>query len=645
MTDGSPIRGYAPLWREVVEGVLADARRTLAEPRRGELAAVLDRTLEAMQSIEETRWSDPEHLEWLGRASAGLEAALAPSPTTETEAALHRRLRSLLGEVLDVRDQTLDGVARLRGEDLRAARPPDAVDARGFTASEGVPALFKLERAFVRSFERVETEIDLDAAWRALEEEAREAEARGAPPPESPELSVDATATRPRVEPRHPLHALARDCLDEIGGMGLLRVVDEASPYTDGVARFEQRLLDSLDGLMSLGWREAGALENESIDVVAVTQAYADDAFVADPMRAFARTFVLCSVEGADGVRAAVRILRASHRTTWQAQRDAMALSAHPEVGPAMRRLASEGDPDLALFALSVLRWRGDVDFGACALALSHPSAAVRAEAARGLTFGEGRAAATELLTSSMEDEGDRSARLVFAESLVVLDAPAGLVELRAALDRLDPGDPAAHEAAGPALLLLALAGGAPDLARLSAWASTHSSWITAVGWFGHVALVEPMLDKVVVLSEWSESLVSAARALERITGESMLHEPEAHGGAHGYRLPPRQWHAWWAERARDLDPTIKHRFGRPFAVAESLAELARVGVTGGDRDLAALEVAICTGGRVRVEPRDWSARHRVTVEQARRTIESEGRTWHRPGEWPADRLGRRGLS
>ena len=71
------------------------------------------------------------------------------------------------------------------------------------------------------------------------------------------------------------------------------------------IASFERRLLENLDALVALGQPVAA----RSVDVLAAAQRYAAEAVVADPMRAFARSFVLCCVEGEDTVRAAALAL------------------------------------------------------------------------------------------------------------------------------------------------------------------------------------------------------------------------------------------------------------------------------------------------------------------------------------------------
>jgi hypothetical protein len=184
------------------------------------------------------------------------------------------------------------------------------------------------------------------------------------------------------------------------------------------------------------------------------------------------------------------------------------------------------------------------------------------------------------------------------------------------------------------ALRLLSLAGGARDAALLASWASDAPAWVHAVGWFGATSLLDPLVERAGSITSYRAR--TAARAIERITGEALFE----HDGREGL---VRDLGAFWAERRDRYATDQRLRFGRPYDAHASIAELERDGASGDERERCAFELAVASGGRARIEPHDWILRQAEQAARSRLTLTDERvRTWHRPGEWLGERLGKR---
>src|SRR5262249_8025298 len=89
-------------------------------------------------------------------------------------------------------------------------------------------------------------------------------------------------------------------------------------------ASFEQRLLDNVDALISLG--KGGPGQDRDPGILDQLARYAAEQ-QPDPGRTFARAFVLGCVDGDDTLRALTLALRRSHAYTLASQEEALSLA------------------------------------------------------------------------------------------------------------------------------------------------------------------------------------------------------------------------------------------------------------------------------------------------------------------------------
>jgi hypothetical protein len=442
------------------------------------------------------------------------------------------------------------------------------------------------------------------------------------------------------------LRRIARDCMEELGSLGLLRAPEGPSvAWAPGPADFEQRLLSSLDALIALGHPYQSIHGDGRFDVLAALLDYAGDSFVPDPARAFARAFVLGCVAGEDTVRAAVIGLRQSHRMTYLAQRDALALAPNPAIGPAMRKLCGSGGSALVRVALDVLRLRWEGTFEAAAPFVAHPEASVRMAAARCLAVAQAREPATRLLERRLEMEDDDRVLAVVAESLLRLDALIGLTTAREKLT-LELASPGALSPASRIdfARLLGVAGGASDVEILLRLLDQSPQEASAAGLHGHPALIPALLAALKEsegVAARAAYVVAAARALHRITGLGLLETVEPKPAIEAAEPPAESsfWQARITAAQRRFEAIQRYRFGRPFTPMSTLSEAEAEEVLTDRRVDCELELAIVSGGASRFHARDWVVRQKAELKVLRERFAARG--GYEPGVWPAARLGR----
>lgn len=568
----------------LLEQALLDLALLPARVARAPIAGLIERSAAALDALARTDADPAAHLEHLAVARASADAARAllaiagageaGTPSIERLEAVRRSLGAYESRLLE---RPLAAPARAPAEG-----PPAAVPLR---ASVGRPSLHRLDRPplaapIPRAALDDEDEDDDPMEVRAPDEGG----------PSAPWLVQ--------------LRRLARDALEEIGALGGLRGAEGDTPWSPALGRFEQRMLDDLDALASLSL--ASPIEGETdlrLDVAREALAYAEDAFVADPVRPFARAFVLGCIAGEDAARAAVVALRQSHPDTHDAQRSALSLASSPAVDEAMRALAQHDDPALVRLALDVLRARGTATFDLAVVLVGHPDPGVRRRAAACL----GPAPASPALLGRMiDDDADDEVAAAAAESLLILDLGEGIAALRRRLEG------SAHHGL---FRLLAVAGGAHDAGRLAERLERSPDAAEALGWHGHPGHVERLIEALGrSLDEPGQGPFhrATAAALRRITGVSV--HPDR-GGLAAIR-------AFWGEHRARFEPDAasprRHRLGRPYTPAASLDELGAEGVPGRDRETLALEVAIASRGASRLHVNGWVAAQREEIARLR---------------------------
>jgi hypothetical protein len=460
----------------------------------------------------------------------------------------------------------------------------------------------------------------------------------------------DEVARLPGGESLAALHRrrLARDCMEDLSIFSSLRRPHQDDAWTNA-ARFEQRLLSSMDALAALALSEPG---ERGSGVLMQLLSYATETAFADAGRAFAGAFLLGCIDGEDAARALLLALRQSHPLTRPAQEDALCLCPSPFVAAALERLLWEGEPAFIRLALSVLRFRRAVKPALIFPLLTHPDATVVEAAVRALGACplDQRPAVTEALLELAEDEPAERVAVALAESLIVLASPAGVLLATTMLTAvLDRGTTSSDGARLALHRLLCLAGGPEHAALLlrSLQARRAPEAAEALGWFGHAALIDPLLAaleaenaarKQALGAPWPFE-IAAARALVRITGVFLEDPADEHGL--GITVEAAHWRALWSERRADFSADRKYRFGQPYHPLATLDELGERDTTALARSYARGELGAQALPGEALELADWVARQQREIEALRERFR-RGELAHEAGQWTSRHLGAR---
>ena len=661
-----PARPLARAGRDVLERVLLRLSQLPAKVDRGPIQAALGAALTALGRLERSGVDDLDHLDLLRGAVAAAARAHGLASSAE---ATGREPPVLAPTILDVHDAlaavvepTITLVVERQDHLMRRREgpAPERPATVPFRACAGTPRLFTLEREplplLVRSGpppgaddDAADEQADLDADDTPSAEESDDAEETPARADErtfgSEEALVEPVVDTPSGAPNETAAAglarLARDVMEEVGSLGMLRSPD-GPPVAWGVGlqSFEDRLLRDVDAFMALAEPLEETIEPR-FDAIAELTAWAGDAMVPDPVRAFARAFLLGCVSGEDTARAVVIALRQSHPMTHAAQRDALALAPHPGLAPLLERVCAEETPALVRVAVDVLRRRRQASFEAVAPLLSHPAPAVREAAARCLAVATAPEAARQLLEEHTADEEDDAALLAAAEALLVLGSAKGLALVR---ERL--GEEAAFEGSLPkgarltALRLLGQAGARQDGALLGRLLRADPAAALAIGWHGDAAAVPLLIGQLAeahgIPARHAFSRALAA-ALHRITG--LGRPPGDEGRTKLFVVEPvldaTFWAAQWEGSHERFAKPVKYRFGRAFSplAVVTEAETSEV-LTDVFRDLLA-ELHLLSRGASRAEPESWVTERRAALAEMREHFRAAAGRYPE-GQWPA---------
>lgn len=569
--------------REILDRILTDTALLPARVDRAPIANLIriaEGAVDALAGAEADARSFADHV---ARATSALRSARSLIALAEAGSAGDRliaRLASVMAALADhdarARDvllATSDRALRSRSDRAPAMRPK-------LTASIGAPALHHLERPPLIAHVRARANDDED------DDDEREDGSDLLPDPRP--MPIDPWAAQ--------LRRVARDAMDEIGALGLLRGAEGEDPWSPALASFDQRLLNDLDALAALGEpaRDGGG-RLVAIDVATEVVAFAADAFTIDPARAFARAFVLGCLHGEDAVRAAVHELVLSHPDTHDAQRAALSLASSPAITGAMRALTRHESPALAALALDVLRARGEASFDVAAILVAHPSARVRRSAIACLAAAPEREAAALLLERSLPGEEDDAVLSTLLDALALVSPALGLAEIRRrmaiAIERRAPPP-------GAIAITLAIAGGPLDGDLLARALDARAGAVfaaEALGWHGHPANVDVLCDTLAAAlhdgarAEGVHGAIAraSAGAITRITGVAV--EPTHEGLKRAIALRDERRSA---EDSAARRAPLRLREGKPFTVLSSLDAIVRAGVPARERVISAREAA-----------------------------------------------------
>jgi 3-oxoacyl-[acyl-carrier-protein] synthase-1 len=638
-TRDAPGKIEAPAQQEALDRVASAIARLPPTADRGLLQSALDEASAALSRWAASGLHDDDHLALLDAARSRVNFARArfedagegPAASQSVKTLQHVERALQRGRDVTIDHLVADQDRLLRGEILATA--PVAAP---FRAGVDLPVVHASRRdPLVPLVAHAPAPIDADAAL-----------FRATAPRALPPLAASPEAVA--------LQELARACMEDVAILGGLRRPNDDEPWS-ATDRFERRLLANIDALATLDSAEAGP--NEGIDVPVAVLAYSAESSFADGGRGFTRAFALGCFGGDDPVRAAVVGLRGSHALTRPAQLEAFCLAPSPRIVPAMERLLWDEDPTLVCLALEVLRFRRAASPAVILPLLGHADLGVIEAAARCIATTRPRAAAIAALEGLLGDHLDARTALVVLESLVMLGAPSGLAIATQRLVEAEANPLAVSSDLRSGLVrLLALAGGPEHTALIfnavipSGSAPALLEGVAALGWFGHVAFVEPLLEQLEAANAAPRTAgarptaleIATARALLRITGVYLEEEGNEYGI--GLSVDAAAWRAQWEENPGDLAPDVRYRFGVRYHPRESLIELTDDRTPAHARRNAALEIAALTSGAFAFEPTDWVARQREHLTVMADALES-GAAAYEPGEWLSTHLARRRAS
>jgi len=417
------------------------------------------------------------------------------------------------------------------------------------------------------------------------------------------ERSPDVVPTEHQVLLRH-----ARVAVEELGRLGVQR---RAAPDEGWLSRSEQesRLLARLDAVLACGtW------------VLPHLVQILEERPLPDPELTWALLFVFGSVAGDDAWDQARRLLERTHLDDppemADAISDALALVPHP--GAPATLMAWLGDRSRArrLIALRAASRRGMLDSSAAHAAARDPSASLAIAGAEALATSLGPID-PHALWAAMHRPNEPVVAAAM-ESAVVRRTDLGQ---RRALALVTEGRP---EFAGAARLL-AVTSGEDARGPLLEAATLSPGGVEALGWFGHLDAVEPLLALL-----QGEHRIPALMALQRITGASLTKErptPEYQAGAAPFTqssgpvpatehllADPEAWSAWWARWGRAARRETRFRWGHAWSPADDLAEMKAGAAPRRDRWLAYLELCARTGAASPFDPEAFVPRQEAQL-------------------------------
>jgi hypothetical protein len=592
-----------------------------------------------------------------GDASAFLEACIASKASAEAAQQLlqqHAAVPSAEAELLLIA-QALERLGKPMLAGLPALElPKPGQRKRPHRATVDEPRLLDLERSVLipttvvmrqeeSELDQVATEIpdqadsgvgmDLDAllaqatsdAAAADQPEPSRREEKEQPEP-APVIEEDAAAqcfgvqrTREEVE----FHR-ARTFFEELAMMSLMRQPDAGELWRD-LRPVEARLLARVDGILACGaWvlpRLVKLLEERPVP---------------DPEMTWAAVFLYGSIAGDDALDQVARLVRSldlDEAPMRAAVGDALSFAPHPGIDGILRPWLDRPEPSRRALAIHVLGRRRTLSAKEALSRSSDANQDVLLEAARALC--QIPDALSETALARLLSHKNRAVAAAAFDAAFARRMQGGL---RRAEELVAAGEGEFADAA----LFAAIGGDAQALALFERALESKPSpaVIEAAGWFGHLKLVDPLLQCL-------KGDASASLALQRLTGASLTEEdadPEYLEGEEPFgrifRAPERElkltedadaWTAWWKKHRARANLHQRYRYGHLWSPQDNLWELSEAIATPRERRLAHLELIVRVGGEIPFDPRDFIFRQERQLEAWKSMV---ARARVAPGSW-----------
>ncbi len=429
----------------------------------------------------------------------------------------------------------------------------------------------------------------------------------------------------------------ARTCLEDLATFSVMRKPMEGQGW-EGRGTTERRLLARVDAILSLGDAVLPRLVKSL-----------EERPVPDPDLTWALLFLFGSIAGDDALDQVMRIARVvsfESPEMVEAVADALSLPPHPGIASAIRPWLGDADPARRVAALKVLGRRREITNAEALQGAADGDLSVVAAAARAL--GSASGSVDPRLWGDLIRHSDETIARSALESSILRRSPLFIQRARMLVT---DGRPAFAQAA----MFLAIGSEVRELDLFLTEAKRQSSpvLLEALGWFGHVQLIDLLLQS---LRAGEEAIkLAAASALQRITGASLTEEePDPQYDSQdrpflrAFAPPPMvealsldadAWTAWWKKHQANSRSSTRYRYGHAWSPEDNLWQMEDPLSSRSDRWWAHLELVARMGKTIPFDPDAFVARQRKQIQEWRNVWNGRRNASGMLGGWPL-RLG-----